>query len=73
MVLRNVVKIDKEKCNGCSQCVNACAEGAIQLINGKAEVISETYCDGLGDCIGHCPQDAITIEKNTLPNSMSRP
>ena len=63
MVKRNIVKIDEEKCNGCGQCINACAEGAIKLINGKAKLVSEIYCDGLGACIGHCPQDAITIEQ----------
>jgi Pyruvate/2-oxoacid:ferredoxin oxidoreductase delta subunit len=63
MALRNIVKIDEEKCNGCGLCVSACAEGAIKLINGKARLVSETYCDGLGACLGHCPQDAITIEQ----------
>ena len=63
MVLRNIVKIDEEKCNGCGLCVNACAEGAIKIIDGKARLVSEIYCDGLGACLGHCPQDAITIEK----------
>lgn len=63
MSLRNIVKIDEGKCNGCGKCVTACAEGAIQLINGKARLVSEIYCDGLGACIGHCPQDAITIEQ----------
>jgi len=63
MVKRNIVKIDEEKCNGCGLCINACAEGAIKLINGKAKLVSEIYCDGLGACIGHCPQDAITIEQ----------
>ena len=62
MVLRNIIKIDEEKCNGCGDCVNACAEGAIEIIDGKAKLVSEVYCDGLGACIGHCPQDAITIE-----------
>jgi Pyruvate/2-oxoacid:ferredoxin oxidoreductase delta subunit len=63
MAKRNIVKIDENKCNGCGLCVSACAEGAIQLINGKAKLVSEVYCDGLGACLGHCPQDAITIEE----------
>ena len=63
MALRNIVKIDEEKCNGCGQCATACAEGAIRIIDGKAKLISEVYCDGLGACIGHCPVDAITIEQ----------
>ena len=63
MTVRNIVKIDEEKCNGCGLCVTACAEGAIKIIDGKARLISETYCDGLGACLGHCPQNAITIEK----------
>lgn len=63
MALRNIVKIDEEKCNGCGLCVTACAEGAIQIIDGKAKLISESYCDGLGACLGHCPENAITVEK----------
>ena len=63
MTIRNIVKIDQEKCNGCGLCVNACAEGAIKIVDGKAKLVSEIYCDGLGACLGHCPQDAITIEK----------
>lgn len=63
MVLRNIVKIDEAKCNGCGQCVDACAEGAIKIIDGKAKLVSEVYCDGLGACIGTCPEDAITIEQ----------
>ena len=68
MALRNIVKIDEEKCNGCGLCVNACAEGAIKIIDGKARLVSEIYCDGLGACLGHCPQDAITIEKRQAEN-----
>ena len=63
MVMRNIVKIDEQKCNGCGECVNACAEGAIEIIDGKAKLVNEIYCDGLGACIGHCPQDAITVEQ----------
>jgi len=68
MALRNIVKIDEEKCNGCGLCVNACAEGAIKIIDGKARLVSEIYCDGLGACLGHCPEDAITIEKREAEN-----
>jgi ferredoxin len=63
MVLRNIVRIDPAKCNGCGQCVTACAEGAIELIDGKARLVSEVYCDGLGACLGTCPQGAITVEQ----------
>ncbi len=60
---RNIIKIDENKCNGCGLCINACHEGALQLIAGKAKLISESYCDGLGDCLPECPTDAITIEE----------
>jgi NAD-dependent dihydropyrimidine dehydrogenase PreA subunit len=63
MAVRNIVKIDEDKCDGCGLCVTACAEGAIEIIDGKAKLVSEIYCDGLGACLGHCPQDAITVEK----------
>jgi len=61
MVLRNIVKIDEKKCNGCGLCIPACAEGAIQIIDGKARLVKDIYCDGLGACLGKCPQNAITI------------
>lgn len=59
---RNIVTIDESKCNGCGECVTACAEGAIQLIDGKAKLVSDVSCDGLGACLGRCPQGAISIE-----------
>lgn len=58
---RKIVEIDEERCNGCGQCVEACAEGAIQIVNGKAKLVSETYCDGLAACLGECPVDALRI------------
>jgi len=61
MVKRKIIKIDEEKCNGCGQCVTACAEGALEIINGKAKVVRDSFCDGLGACIGDCPEDALTI------------
>ncbi|MCF8074569.1 MAG: 4Fe-4S binding protein [Desulfotignum sp.] len=60
-VLRKIIEIDDEKCDGCGNCVPSCAEGAIQIVNGKARVISDKYCDGLGACLGECPQDALHI------------
>ncbi len=60
--MRQIIKIDEEKCNGCGLCVTACMEGALQIVDGKAKLVSESYCDGLGACLGECPQDAIKIE-----------
>ena len=60
---RKIVHIDEEKCNGCGECIPACHEGALQLIDGKARLVGDVYCDGLGDCLGTCPQDAITVEE----------
>lgn len=63
MAIREMVKIDEEKCNGCGLCVPSCAEGAIQIIDGKARLVADNLCDGLGACLGECPQGAISIEK----------
>ncbi|WP_448807613.1 ATP-binding protein [Aminobacterium colombiense] len=62
-VKRKIITIDEEKCDGCGICAQACHEGAIQIIDGKAKLVSESYCDGLGDCIGECPRGAITFEE----------
>ncbi len=59
---REIIIIDEEKCDGCGLCVPACHERAIQMVDGKAKLVSEIYCDGLGDCLGECPQGAITME-----------
>jgi NAD-dependent dihydropyrimidine dehydrogenase PreA subunit len=60
-VLRKIIKIDEELCDGCGQCVIACAEGSLEIVDGKARVISDNLCDGLGACIGECPQGALEI------------
>lgn len=65
-MLRPIIEIDKEKCNGCGQCVVDCAEGALAIVNGKAELISETYCDGLGACL-NCPRDALKLSMRDAP------
>jgi len=61
MATRKIVKIDEEKCNGCGLCIPNCAEGALQIVDGKAKLITDKFCDGLGACLGHCPEDAITV------------
>jgi ferredoxin len=58
---RKIVNINEALCNGCGACIPKCAEGALQIVNGKAKIIKDTYCDGLGACLGQCPQGAITI------------
>ncbi len=62
-MIREIVKIDEDLCDGCGLCIPNCHEGALQIIDGKARLISELMCDGLGACLGHCPQGAIEIEK----------
>lgn len=59
--MRKIIEIDEKRCDGCGQCVLSCAEGAIEIIDGKAKLVKDSYCDGLGACIGECPQDALRI------------
>ena len=66
-MIRRIIHIDEEKCNGCGKCVHACHEGAIDLVNGKARLMREHYCDGLGDCLPSCPSGAITFEEREAP------
>ncbi|MBQ9784920.1 MAG: 4Fe-4S binding protein [Clostridia bacterium] len=66
-MVRKIIKIDEEKCNGCGACAAACHEGAIEMINGKAKLTREDYCDGLGDCLPACPVDAISFEEREAP------
>ena len=66
-MIRKIIKIDEEKCNGCGACAAACHEGAIEMIDGKAKLTREDYCDGLGDCLPACPTNAITFEEREAP------
>ena len=66
-MIRKIIKIDEEKCNGCGACAAACHEGAIEMVNGKACLTREDYCDGLGDCLPACPTNAISFEEREAP------
>ena len=67
IMIRKIIKIDEEKCNGCGACAVACHEGAIDMIDGKAKLVRENYCDGLGDCLPACPTGAISFEEREAP------
>ena len=66
-MIRKIIKINEEKCNGCGACAAACHEGAIGMVGGKAKLMREDYCDGLGDCLPACPTGAITFEEREAP------
>ncbi len=67
-MIRKIIKIDEEKCNGCGACATACHEGAIEMVNGKARLMREDYCDGLGDCLPACPTGAISFKECEAPS-----
>ncbi len=67
MAKRKIIKIEEAKCNGCGLCIPNCAEGALQIVDGKVKLVRDIYCDGLGACLGHCPQNALTIEEREAP------
>ncbi len=66
-MIRRIITIDEEKCNGCGLCATACHEGAIGMVEGKAKLLREDYCDGLGDCLPACPMNAISFEEREAP------
>ena len=66
-MIRRIITINKDKCNGCGLCANACHEGAIGIVDGKATLLREDYCDGLGDCLPACPMNAISFEEREAP------
>ena len=66
-MIRQIIHIDEEKCNGCGLCTTACHEGAIEMVDGKAKLVREHFCDGFGDCLPSCPTGAITFEEREAP------
>ena len=66
-MIRKIIHIDEEKCNGCGQCAEACHEGAIDIVDGKAKLMRENFCDGFGDCLPNCPTGAISFEEREAP------
>ena len=71
-MIRRIIQIDEEKCNGCGACAEACHEGAIGMVNGKATLLRDDYCDGLGDCLPTCPTGAISLCGEKLPPMMKK-
>ena len=66
-MIRKIIHIDEEKCNGCGLCASACHEGAIDIVDGKAKLVRENFCDGFGDCLPNCPTGAISFEEREAP------